>query len=334
VIEVEPADCSFGLGFSEELANAFDPVVALVRRELGDAGDAAVLNPDLGVEHFDAGDAEPEAPSLATQEDEASQELTALVGYARQHADARLQSHRDVAPVDGSSQTPGVMMAGRCRPWGVFLANGSDWFNTFALGDEGLAVVMGDVVGRGFEATAAMTDLRAAVRAYVVLDGESPTRVVGHLDRLAAATGLGDNATLIYLTLRPRTGEVRFINAGHCPPLLFGGGDVSGSFLHDPHSGPLGAVGNVDRPEARVQMAPDATLLLFTDGLVQSEVRALADGLEKLRQAAAGGPAPVEDLCDHVLAVCTDGLGADDDMCLLAMRLTTDARPTSDGMDQ
>jgi serine phosphatase RsbU (regulator of sigma subunit) len=107
-------------------------------------------------------------------------------------------------------------MAGRCRPWGVFLANGSDWFDTFALGDEGLAAVIGDVVGRGFEATAAMTDLRASVR-YSVLNGDSPARVVGHLDRLAAATGVGDNATLIYLTLRPRTGEVRFTNAGHWP---------------------------------------------------------------------------------------------------------------------
>jgi uncharacterized protein with von Willebrand factor type A (vWA) domain len=65
---------------------------------------------------------------------------------------------------------------------------------------------------------------------------------------------------------------------------------VSGRFLHDPHSGPLGAVGDVERPEARVQLAPRATLLLFSDGLVQSEVQPMADGLEKLRQAAVGAP--------------------------------------------
>jgi hydrogenase maturation protease len=329
VIEIEPADCSFGLGFSEELASAFDPVLAMVRHELGCAGDAAALAPDLGVEDLATGDPGPDAlpPMQETQEIEASQELATLVGYARQHAGAR-EFHRGPALFDGPWEMPGVMMAGRCRPWGVFLATGSDWFDTFSLGDEGLAAVMGDVVGRGFEATAAMTDLRAAVRAYSVLNGDSPARLVGHLDRLAAATGVGDNAALIYLTLRPRTGEVRFTNAGHCPPLLLGGDDVSGRFLHDPHSGPLGAVGDVERPEARVQLAPGATLLLFTDGLVRSEVRPIGDGLERLRQAATGGPTPLEDLCDHVVTVCSDGLRADDDICLLAIRLTTDARPT------
>jgi uncharacterized protein with von Willebrand factor type A (vWA) domain len=49
-------------------------------------------------------------------------------------------------------------------------------------------------------------------------------------------------------------------------------------------------VGDVERPEARVQLAPRATLLLFSDGLVQSEVQPMADGLEKLRQAAVGAP--------------------------------------------
>jgi hydrogenase maturation protease len=331
VIEVEPADCSFGLGFSEELASAFDPVLAMVRHELGCTGDAAMLAPDVGVEDLVTGEPGPEAlpATQETQEIDVSHELASLVGYARQHAGARLELHRGPTPVDGLSETPGVMMAGRCRPWGVFLANGSDWFDTFPLGDEGVAAVMGDVVGRGFEATAAMTDLRAAVRAYSVLNGDSPALVVGHLDRLAAATGVGDNATLIYLTLRSRTGEVRFTNAGHCPPLLLGGDDVSGRFLYDPHSGPLGAAGDVERPEARVQLAPGATLLLFTDGLVRSEVRPMADGLEKVRQVASGGPTPLEDLCDHVIVECSDGLRADDDICLLAMRLTTDADPST-----
>ena len=327
VIEVEPADCSFGLGFSEELASAFDPVLAMVRQELGYAGEAAVLDPELGLEDLATGDPGLDSrQGTQTQQTEASEGLTNLIGYARRHAGARLQSDRGPALAERLLETPGVVMSGRCRPWGVFLANGSDWLDTFPLDDDSVAAVIGDVVGRGFEATPAMTDLRAAVRAYVVLDGESPARVVALLDRFATATGIGDRTTLIYLTLRPHTGEIRFSNAGHCPPLLFGGGDVSDRFLHDANSGPLGTAENLERPEAKIQLAPGETLLLFTDGLVQSEVRPMADGLETLRKAAIEGPTPLEDLCDHVLAACGDGLRADDDICLLAIRLTTEDR--------
>jgi hypothetical protein len=69
-------------------------------------------------------------------------------------------------------------------------------------------------------------------------------------------------------------------------------------------------------------MTAESTMLLFTAGLVQSASVSRAAGLERLRQAAGGGPAGLDDLCAHVLTTCTGRLRRDDDLCLLGVRLT------------
>ena len=125
-----------------------------------------------------------------------------------------------------------------------------------------------------------MSDLRAAVRAYLVLDGESPGRLIGHLDRLVDATGLGRDARLVYLTLDPATGDIRFSNAGSCPPLL------DGRFVDAARSGPLGSVRVGDRPEGTLRLRAGSTLLLFTDGLVESRAVPARSGWS----ACAGRP--------------------------------------------
>ena len=210
-------------------------------------------------------------------------------------------------------------MAGRSRPWAVNVA-GSDWFDVLPLRDGWLGVVMGEAVGRGVEAAGAMADLRAAVRAYAVLVGSSPAQLLHHLDRLAHTTGLGEGATLVYVALRVATGELRVGNAGHCPPLLLPGGH-KGRFLREGLSSALGRESKAHRPEATLCVAPGSRLLLFTDGLVQSRTRPMADGLQRLREAALHASGSLDDLCDHVLDVCTRDLRRDDDISLLALQL-------------
>jgi serine phosphatase RsbU (regulator of sigma subunit) len=169
-----------------------------------------------------------------------------------------------------------------------------------------------------------MSELRAAVRAYAVLDGDSPARVVRHLDRLAEATGLGDQARLVYLAFHPATGEIRFSNAGNCPPLVLSGDARSANFHDEACSVPLGAMAGADRPEATLRLAHGSTLLLFTDGLVENRGTSRAEGLEHLRRAALDGPDRLEDLCDHVVHVCSAGIRRDDDICLLGVRCLTE----------
>ena len=326
VIEVEPAEASFGLGFSEELATCLDPLLDMVRAELAGVADDTGRHPD-----FDADEALMHASSTtpASQVDSVvkpSQALDDLLGYAEHHAQARLQTHRAPALVDKlSCAAPGVALVGQLRPWGVFVESGGGWFDAVPLDGGVLGIVVGNVNGRGVEAAGAMSDLRAAVRAYVVLDGDSPSRLVRHLDRLAQATGLGQQARLLYLVLQPTTGEARYANAGSCPPLLLDRSAPYGRFVDSASGPPLGAVGEADRHEGTLALTAESTMLLFTNGLVQSRSVSRAVGLERLRLAAADGPGDLDDLCEHVLTACTGRLRRDDDVCLLGVRLTGDA---------
>ena len=92
----------------------------------------------------------------------------------------------------------------------------------------------------------------------------------GHLDRLAEATGLGRHARLLYLFLRPTTGEVRYTNAGGCPPLLLDPRLAQGRYVDSATGPPIGAGADVDRSENTLRLTVDSTMLLVTDGLVQS----------------------------------------------------------------
>ncbi|HEX2048107.1 MAG TPA: SpoIIE family protein phosphatase [Acidimicrobiales bacterium] len=303
VIEVEPAETSFGMGFSEELAGCIDRILDMVREEVGDAGD---LRLDLEV-------AEP--PTVAPEPAEPSESISDLLVYARDHADARQQSHR--AP---ALAVAGLDLAGRVRPWGVFVESGGDWYDAVPLENGPVGIVVGNMPGRGVEQAPAMADLRAAVRAYAVLEGEAPAALVTRLDRLAATTGLGRDASLLYLVIDPPTGDVRYVNAGGCPPLLLGQGFVDGA-----RSGPVGP--GADRTEGTFRLDPESTLLLFTDGLVQSPVTSRGAGLERLRRAAARPPKSLDELCDRVLTACTADGRRDDDICLLALRRQPAAVP-------
>lgn len=303
VIEVEPAEISFGMGFSEELASRLDAVLDMVRAELVDVATGAGSVPDL-----DPGDFDPPPPEGAPGGRAPSEAVSELLGYADAHQQARSRIALPPVPVEG------VALAGVVRPWGVCVGTGGDWFDTVPLGNGRLGIVVGDVAGRGVEAAAAMSDLRAAVRAYAVIEGGAPARLLGHLDRLVDATGMGRDARLLYLVLDPVSGEGVFANAGGCPPL------VDGRFLDGGRSGPLGETRG-DRPEGVLRLTSRSTLLVFTDGLVESRTIPRAVGLERLRGAVAHGPEPLDGLCEHVLKVCTGDGRRDDDICLLGARL-------------
>jgi hydrogenase maturation protease len=307
IIEVEPADCSFGPGFSDELAASFDAIVTLVREELDSLGD------DLFAGHPDTAE--------TIEDPEPSSGLMALVGYARQHEEARLTSrHRGPGIVGTAVESGGLSVAGRSRPWAVNLGTGGgDWFDVIPLQDGWCGCLVGDVTGRGVEATAEMADLRAAVRAYAIQDGCFPGRALDHLDRLAGVTGLGRGAALVYVAYRPATGELRLSNAGNCPPLLLST-DGAARLLRDAAGPPLGGPGQGPRPQARCSVPEASTILLFTDGLVTTAAGSTADGLERLRRAASLQSPDLDGLCDHVLDACTSGVRRDDDLCLLAVR--------------
>jgi len=207
----------------------------------------------------------------------------------------------------------GVEMAHRYLP-GRETEVGGDWFDVLPLSCGRVAFVIGDVMGRGLRAAAAMGQLRTAVRTLAVLD-LMPDELLSQLDHLAMGIAQVQLATCVYAVFDPVTRELCFATAGHPPPLL-GVPDEVERFLPTPSGAPLG-VGGVPFEAAAEQVIDGSRLLLYTDGLIESRGVDLDVGLDALSAAFGGGPAGLEPLCDHVLEVLGRSEGHDDDVAML-----------------
>lgn len=311
IVEVEPADTSFGPGFSEEIGSSIEPIVDLVRSELASLGWTGRGDLAPGDGHEGAG---PPRDSGARVID--------LARYAEAHeqvSDAVAAVRQSMLP--DPPRVPGLAMAARSRPFGTGLHTKGDWYDFVPMPDGWLGVAMGDVAERGLEAAIVMSHLRSAVRAAGPACGAAPGRVVGGVDRVVADTGLGRASTLVYLAVNPRTGELRLANAGHCRPLVVGD-DGSATFVAGALSPRLGA-GFRDpgpRPEVTTSLGPGSTLLLYTDGLV-SDDNLWDDPQGRLSVAATKDRRDLGDLCDQVMSACLGGVRRRDDASLLALRL-------------
>ncbi len=316
VIEVEPADCSFGPGFSEEVGDSIEQVLAVVRDELGcdDLGTEKVVALD---EPVPTSPASP-PPGLAPQP--ISPELEQMSEHARLHEQLRTtEPHRRAPLAVRAGERCALSFEARSRPYGVGLDTGGDWYDIVPKRDGTVAVVIGDAAGRGTEAAAVMSELRAAVRAYALLDDDSPGRLMERLYGFVGVTGIGQGSALVYLHLEPESGHVRMSSAGQCPPLV-STGTGSASFVDLAGSPVLGATGAA-RQEIKFVMAPRSTLFLFTAGLVRAGRRTMAEGLEYARCAAARGPRALDAICDHVFDACLGRSRREDDALVLALRL-------------
>jgi serine phosphatase RsbU (regulator of sigma subunit) len=179
-------------------------------------------------------------------------------------------------------------------------------------------------MGHDLEAAAAMSQVRAALRAYAY-DGATPSEVLTRLDNFVMTFELTQLVSVVYGILSPVAPDgsrtVRFANGGHLPPLLQGP-DGAVTALDDGRSVVIGVPFVEARVEATRVLLPGSTLLLFTDGLLEAPDRSLAETLPALERTVAGhSPAAGCDaLCDTVLAARPDQTQRDD-IALLALRL-------------
>jgi anti-sigma regulatory factor (Ser/Thr protein kinase) len=179
---------------------------------------------------------------------------------------------------------------------------------------------MGDVVGHGIGAASLMGQLKSALRVYS-LGGYKPAEVLRRLNNMLHEFGPGDKmATLVYGRFDPSTGVLCFASAGHPPPLVVSP-DGTARFLEETSGIPLGALDRARYTEAVVAVPPGSTIVLYTDGLVETRTMPLDEGMARLRTAAeAWNTSDLDVLCDEMLKCAPDAAEESDDVAILALR--------------
>ncbi|SCF22715.1 SpoIIE family protein phosphatase [Micromonospora chokoriensis] len=218
----------------------------------------------------------------------------------------------------GPAQLPSGFAA-RYAPATRPLKVGGDWYDTIALVDGQIGIVVGDCVGHGLRAATVMGQLRSACRALLLQDS-SPSRTLTALDRFAAQLPGALCATVFCGVLDPATGQLRYASAGH-PPAIVTSPDGSTRLLDQGHSRPLGVRGSAERPEAEERVPARATLMLYTDGLVERRRKPLTAGIGHVVTVIQNGRAhPIETLATDVMDQLSPPGGYDDDVAVLLYR--------------
>ncbi|MEU6733928.1 MULTISPECIES: ATP-binding SpoIIE family protein phosphatase [Streptomyces] len=218
----------------------------------------------------------------------------------------------------------GVRLASRYLPAAETARVGGDWYDAIPLPGSRVALVVGDVMGHSMTSAAIMGQLRTTAQTLAGLD-LPPQEVLHHLDEQAQRLGTDRMATCMYAVYDPVSHRITIANAGHPPPVLLHLGGRA-EVLRVPPGAPIG-VGGVDFEAVELDAPAGATLLLYTDGLVESRLRDVWTGIEQLRERLAATaqltgpdhPPPLEALCDEVLDMLGPG-DRDDDIALLAAR--------------
>lgn len=218
---------------------------------------------------------------------------------------------------------PGVDMTARYVPAAHASSVGGDWYDAFALTDSSHALVIGDVVGHDLDAAAGMAQVRNMLRAFTWSQPEAmPSAVVAQLDNAVKHVAEVPMATMILATLSLGDDELWrlcWTNAGHPPPLLVSH-DGRARYLIDVHGILLGTGVTRPRPDVFTVLPPRTTVLLYTDGLVESPHHSIDHGLDRLRRHAASlAHRPLDAFCDLLMEQARPS-DNDDDVAMLALR--------------
>ncbi|MFD6798000.1 SpoIIE family protein phosphatase [Streptomyces cyaneofuscatus] len=241
-------------------------------------------------------------------------------GLARAH---QIDQQRETAialqrAILGPSRLPDGF-AVRYEPASRPLEVGGDWYDTVALPDGRIGIVVGDCVGRGLEAASVMGQLRSACRALLLQDA-GPAQALMALDQFAAGVDGAMCTTVFCGVLDTRTGQLIYSSAGH-PPGIVVRPDGTTKLLEDGRSLPLAVRPGRPRPEGSCTISARSTLLLYTDGLVERRRRPLSAGIDRAGEALQDGRATaVDDLASAVMSRLAPDGGYDDDVALLLYR--------------
>jgi serine phosphatase RsbU (regulator of sigma subunit)/putative methionine-R-sulfoxide reductase with GAF domain len=214
--------------------------------------------------------------------------------------------------------SPLLTSASRYLPGARGTQIGGDWYDLLSVDGGELVLVVGDVMGRGVQAAAIMGRLSATVRAYAI-EGHTPAQVLARLDRVVRGVEGLNFTTCVVGRLDPVARTLVLALAGHPPPLVIDP-DGAAQFLQLEPGLPLG-VGGADFVEHTVPLAAGATVMLYTDGLVESPGSSIDEGMARLREVASRPVSSVEEVCDRVLRELGRDGDTADDTAVLALQL-------------
>ena len=203
----------------------------------------------------------------------------------------------------------GVETSVRYVPAASGIDVGGDWYDLLRVGEDNLILLIGDISGHGLEAATTMASVRYAALAYAAKDPR-PAAVLDSLSAFVAKAPTRYLATVMCALLDVRAGRMTIASAGHLPPLLISGQE---SAFVDQRTGPaIGVSPDARYEETTVAMPPSATLIAFTDGLVERRGEVLDVGLQRLRDTADGPPLALEDLIGRIVTNMASAAHHDD----------------------
>ncbi|MEU3795807.1 SpoIIE family protein phosphatase [Streptomyces fructofermentans] len=222
--------------------------------------------------------------------------------YDAEHTRSR-ELQRSLLP-RGLPDLPACSAAARYLPAGQGMDVGGDWYDVIPLSGGQVALVVGDVVGHGLREAATMGRLRTAVHTLADLE-LPPDEIMSHLNDIVGGMGEESYVTCLYALYDSTTRVCSLARAGHPPPALVHP-DGSVHFLRTTVDPPLGAA-RLPFEKVDVPVPDDCLLVLYTDGLVESSVREIDEGMETLTKLlhkahADGTDSDLERLCDTLTA--------------------------------
>jgi serine phosphatase RsbU (regulator of sigma subunit) len=204
----------------------------------------------------------------------------------------------------------------RYHPASRPLQVGGDWYDVVELDDGRVALIVGDCVGHGLAAATVMGQIRSACRA-LLLEQSSPSAALTALDRFAARLPGARCTTAFCGVLTPATGELVYSSAGHPPPIM-ALADGTAVMLEGGHGLPMALRPDRVRPEVQITIPTRATLLLYTDGLVERRGVSMDDGMARATELVqAGRSQALDEVADQLMSRLEPDGGYLDDVAML-----------------
>jgi serine phosphatase RsbU (regulator of sigma subunit) len=200
-------------------------------------------------------------------------------------------------------------------------AIGGDFFDYFELADDAVAIVVGDVAGKGPPA-ALLTAVLQGILAVHAYGRESPSVTIERVNHALVRRAIEARFATMFYGVMTRDGRLRYCNAGHNPPAIVG---RSGRRRLETGGLIVGAFRDAIFEEGDVRLADGDTLFAFSDGITEAVDRSGEEfGDDRLiaTVSAANGlelPALVDAVFDRVRQFTGDAPQGDD-MTALALR--------------